>query len=315
MDGNGLGSFEFETNDSVIGRALRLVWRLNDHIARLDAGVAYAVDDLAVVLRTLVSPGQGNDVLHLLASRIGGKTPKVQISRVLSESVVFGVGAVPTLGRGIAAHGARRVSVNEWMNTRVLTVTSASGRKSYTWAAFLAAYANKWGGAHLDPKLPDQLMQMNAVATAGLDLSSYLIRTAAVEVWRIANSVYANQVHFSADAKTQDELRGRVRVAAPHAEQKDPADISLKGALQWFYYNHDKADFLLYAHRDAPYTHARFLLGTMPYSMTFKPSDVEAAPPESVPVQSPQPYEPPSTVSTLNEVAVSGRILAFPYLR
>lgn len=68
----------------------------------------------------------------------------------------------------------------------MLVVTLAGEQKKYTWDTLLSDYANKWGGAHLDVMVPSHLQFIDLYAAGGLNLSSYLLRAAAVEVWLLA---------------------------------------------------------------------------------------------------------------------------------
>jgi hypothetical protein len=120
-----------------------MVARLRDHIERLDDGCAYAVDDLAVVLRALLCSANGNRVLMRLAQSAGLSIPKVRLSRPTpaEDDVFFAVGSIPVSEPGAAADGAVEVPITKWMSLRVLTVQSAGSRATYTWDRFLGTYA------------------------------------------------------------------------------------------------------------------------------------------------------------------------------
>jgi hypothetical protein len=124
------------TGANLAGAALQLVGRLRDHIERLDDGRAYAADDLAVVLRCLLCSGKGNRVLMRLTQTDGlTVVPRVRLSRPApdDDDVFFAVGSVPVDEPGASSDGATEATLTKWMNRRVLTVTSAGSRTTYTW--------------------------------------------------------------------------------------------------------------------------------------------------------------------------------------
>ena len=82
--------------------------RLRDHIERLDDGAGYAADDLAVVLRAWVHPGNGNDVVRRLANHTGADPRPLMASREVDVTARFSVGSIPTRPH-TEAHGARQV--------------------------------------------------------------------------------------------------------------------------------------------------------------------------------------------------------------
>ena len=177
---------------NLAGAALQLVGRLRDHIERLDDGRAYAADDLAVVLRCLLCSGKGNRVL-MRVTQTDGLTvvPRVRLSRPApdDDDVFFAVGSIPVEEPGAAFDGATEATLTKWMNRRVLTVTSAGSRTTYTWDRFLSTYAEKWGGAHLDEVVPPHLRMIDDHAVGGLPLSNYLLRMAAVAAWHAAQQL------------------------------------------------------------------------------------------------------------------------------
>jgi hypothetical protein len=180
--------------------------RLRDHIERLDDGVAHAADDLAVVLRALLCNSRGNDVLVRLLNACGRVRPQIILSRPpdTSEDVRFSIGSMPIQEKGALADGGTGIPITKWASTRMMVINTMGRRREFTWSQFLNDYANKWGGAHLDLRVPPHLQVIDQYATGGLFLSSYLLRVAAVEIWHATQKVLA--LHFRPDVSEADRL-------------------------------------------------------------------------------------------------------------
>lgn len=258
------GFYTAQIDDDFIGRVVQMTARLRDHIERMDNGVPYAVDDLAVVLRAFLHPKPGNDVLRRLSARSGAEAPQVLLSqRPAAKSGGFSVGSIPTRYSGATAHGAAWADINVWSNTTVLEGDIQGVKINFTWAELLNKYANKWGGAHLDEKIPTELMAIDVYAVGGFNLSGYLIRTAAVEVWLAA------QYMLSVWAAGHWEKGWSGRAYCPGSIESDPSDLSGRGQLQWFSGNQEEADFLWYIDPLCPYSHLRMMLGGAPCDMQY----------------------------------------------
>jgi hypothetical protein len=251
--------------------------RLRDHIERLDNGVVYAVDDLAVVLRAMLCPGAGNDVMRRLYDVAGCSRPEVLISRPPESGadVVFSVGAIPTREPGALADGAYRVPLTQWPNTRFLVVTSGGTQLDFTWAKFLNSYANKWGGAHLDSVVPTHLQVIDYHAAGGLSLTGYLLRSAAVEVWYLAQQAFARKLRGGSHPVADTQLETG-RYSVPGGISTDPKDISSRGQLQWFCHTKSDAGMLWYVDEGSDENQLRLSLGSVPYDVAYSASGAES---------------------------------------
>lgn len=261
---------------ALIGPAMQMTARLRDHIERLDNGVVYAVDDLAVVLRAMLCPGRGNDVLRRLYDVAGCPRPDVLLSRppTSGPDVVFSVGAIPTRELGAVGDGATHVRLTKWPGTRFLVVTSAGRQMDYTWAEFLNGYANKWGGAHLDSAVPSHLQLIDYHAAGGLSLTGYLLRAAAVEVWYLAQAAFVKKLRGGPQALTDSQLEG-ARYSAPGGISTDPKDISHRGQLHWFSHTKSSAGLLWYVDETSDNNDLRLSLGSVPYDVHCSATDPE----------------------------------------
>src|SRR5215469_16184910 len=90
------GSY-LHVGEGITGSALQMTSRLRDHIERLDSGVAYAADDLAVVLRAMLCASKGNRVLRRIYEGLNVEEPKVLLSKppASGDNVIFSVGSLP----------------------------------------------------------------------------------------------------------------------------------------------------------------------------------------------------------------------------
>lgn len=267
---------------ALAGAALQLVSRLRDHIERLDDGVVYAADDLAVVLRALVCPGDGNRVLMRLYDSTKLSVPSVLLSAPVSADpdVFFAVGAMPTEEPGAKADGAVEVSLHKWMNTRMLVVKGAGSRESYTWASFLNTYANKWGGAHLAEVVPPHLQMIDHHVAGGMPLSHYLLRTAGVKVWHLAQEAFRD-VLFEQRPVTPGEVitseqRATAIYAAPGGLSSEPRDVSNLGQLQVFCHRSAGAELIFYVDSQSPDNALQLRLGELPFDIRYSAPDVPA---------------------------------------
>jgi hypothetical protein len=287
---SGAGAGELEnTGWNLGGAALQMIARLRDHIERLDDGRAYAVDDLAVVLRALVCSGNGNRVLMRLGRSAGVSIPQVRLARPTptEDDVFFGVGSIPTGEPGAMADGGVEVALTKWMSLHVLTVQSSGSRVTYTWDRFISTYAMKWGGAHLDPAVPAHLQMIDGHVVGGLPLSNYLLRMAGVAVWNAAQQMFREMfadVTVLTDGKTGrgvtagDVTQGRVAsYTAPGAMSTAPRDISSRGLLQGFCHRKDRVELLWYVDRNSAVNTLHLRLGTVPWDIRYGHESVPAA--------------------------------------
>ena len=254
-----------------------MVSRLRDHIERIDNGVVYAVDDLAVVLRALLCNGTGNGVLRRLYQECGIDKPSILLSRPpeVGTQVQFSVGSIPSRESGAVADGAVYVPLGGWPNKDVLVVTLDGERQIYTWESLLSSYANKWGGAHLDVTVPPHLQFIDLYAAGGLNLTSYLLRSAAVEVWLLAQGVFRKTLSVQTGSLSAQEL-DKVTYSAEGGINSAPRDVSNRGQLQWFCHSTDRLGLLWYVDEHSEDNALHVQLGNVPYDFRYSSNAVQA---------------------------------------
>lgn len=188
------------TGKMLLGPTIHHVSRLRDHIERLDDGAVTAIDDLAVVLRMLVCDGAGNNLLQRLtnAYRLSGIEIWVSAEASAEAGRQLTLGSIPTTAAVAQLVGGRSVPLSKFLSSRLYLV---DGKVTYTWRKFLQEYAHKWGGAHLDPVIPGHLSVLDVHTVGVLLLSGYMLRSAAVVVWELAQAI------FEAVQPEPDELR------------------------------------------------------------------------------------------------------------
>ena len=248
--------------------------RLRDHIERLDDGAVHAADDLAVVLRALVCRSKGNGVLHRLYEECGITRPDVLLSPPpkAGREVQFSVGSIPTREAGAVADGASYVPLSKWPNRPVLVVSLAKNQQTFTWTDFLNSYANKWGGAHLDLVVPAHLQFIDYYAAGGLSLTSYLLRSAAVETWLLAQEAYREIFKHPANKPVSKEDLKRGIYSAEGGVAIEPHDLSSKGLLQWFHHSTDSLGLLWYVDDTSTENALHIKLGKVSYDVRYTAS-------------------------------------------
>jgi hypothetical protein len=255
----------------IVGSALHMVSRLRDHIERVDNGAVYAVDDLAVVLRALLCHGRGNSVLRRLYDECGVAQPEILVSRAPAQDpkVQFSVGSIPTREKGAIADGATYKPLSKWPSSPVLTVSLGKVQQKYTWDSLLSDYANKWGGAHLDATVPTHLQFIDMYAAGGLNLSGYLLRAAAVEVWLLAQNVFRQVFKDKFFSSIQSQDLEQVICVAEGGLNSDPQDISGRGQVQWFCHSSDALGLVWYVDENSKDNAMRLQLGQMGYDVRY----------------------------------------------
>lgn len=173
------------------GQALHAMDRLHDHIARLDEGRAYAADDLAVVLRLLVGKGKGLNLLHRIARPGTGPIRFLATRAPETAETHFSFGLLPARD-GSEPLGSTAVTLPEWLSSTFLSIRLGELQKNYTWERFISSYSNKWGGAHVDNRVPPELTIIDKFAFGGYALSSYFLRSAGVIVWKAAQVIWTD---------------------------------------------------------------------------------------------------------------------------
>lgn len=173
---------------ALLGPAIHQVSRLRDHIERLDDGSVTAIDDLAVVLRLLICDGKGNDLLGRLIRSYRVSPPPIWASGEASNDSgrQLTLGSLPTLRSAAQMTGGRDVPLSKLLGMRLYKTNGTA----YTWRKFLQTYAEKWGGAHLDSLVPDDLAVLDVHTVGRLSLPGYMLRCAAVATWETAQEVF-----------------------------------------------------------------------------------------------------------------------------
>jgi hypothetical protein len=301
------------------GQALHLTCRIRDHVERLDGGVVYAVDDLAVTLRAMLHGGKGNGVLSRLRRICGRADIEVRLSRPPAfDGAQFSVGSIPTSASSAGEHGATWVRLEEWASRPLLSIVIKGKPVTYTWGEFLNTYANKWGGAHLDRTVPEHLQIIDLYDAGGLALSGYLLRSASVQVWLIAQAIFSDARFVrSGSPLTREELAG-TRLTALGGIADDPQDRRGLGELQWLDNSPEGVDFLWYVERERP---ARLTLqaGNVSWNITYNPPETGTSDAsEHGDVQGVQRARDPilpdlkaADFSQKRTIAVNGRVLMF----
>ena len=271
------GDFRHVGNQ-MLGSAMQMTSRLRDHIERLDDGAVHAADDLAVVLRALLCPGKGNGVLYRLYRECGVRIPEVILSRPPEDGSTsqFSVGSIPTREAGAVADGAVRTPMTKWPNAAVLVISLGGDRRRFTWADFLNSYANKWGGAHLDVVVPEHLQFIDCYGAGGLSLTGYLLRTAAVEVWLLAQQVYGEVLQNEFLASLDSSDREKAIFSAQGGVSAEPRDRSDKGQLQWFYHGSDRLGLTWYVDENSHENALHLALGKVEYDVRYTPTSGSA---------------------------------------
>lgn len=254
-----------------------MVCRLRDHIERIDNGAAYAADDLAVVLRALLAPARGNDVLRRLEDSAGVDPSGILVTRPADTTAKFSVGSLPARP-GAEVHGAEWVLWRDWIERPVVHVEHKGTSVTYSWARFLSTYANKWGGAHLDSTVPAHLKLIDGWSFGGLLLSGYLLRSAGLVAWTISQRALSRAKLRWGAAPLSPQMEEKVRLGAPGSITTDPRDQLTLGELQWLTLTNEDLAFHLYVDPSQPVS-ARMAPSAIPFEMTFTPSDVTTEPP------------------------------------
>ena len=272
----------------VRGQALHAMDRLRDHIERIDEGKYYAVDDLSVVLRLLVHPGRGNDLLRRLSQSSTARIAVLASRPPEVEGALFSVGLLPARA-GTESLGATSMLLEEWITSPFLSVVVDDLRKTWTWAEFINAYANKWGGAHLDDEIPLNLSVVDQFAFGGLSLSGYLLRTAGVMVWKAAQTAWADAMFRRSGEPLSSEELSMLRVTSVGTAD-DPSDRLRFGELQFLAYRGDSAELVLLMSRTAQCQARLAFGGKLHYEITIAPENATAL---SAPISEPRMPNPP----------------------
>lgn len=293
------------------GQALHMVCRLRDHIERIDNGAAYAADDLAVVLRALLTPGRGCDVIRRLEDSSGVDPASILVTRPADTTARFSVGSL-SARPGTEVDGAEWVSWRDWVEMPVVHVEHKGKPITYSWARYLSTYANKWGGAHLDASVPEHLQRIDGWSFGGLLLSGYLLRSAGLTAWALGQRALSRAKVRWDGAALSPEMEEKMRLGAPGSITTDPADKLALGELQWLTLTPATIAFHLYVDPSRPCS-ARLAPSAIPYEVTFNPADVTTEPPPRNEVRQAVPQDVVvDDASSLRQLAVMGYITPPP---
>lgn len=270
----------------------------------------HASDDLAVVLRTFVHRGTGNNMLLRMQEKFHLPEPRLTLSRAPSSTADrFSIGSLPTRPGATAGDAARTVGLKAWAHEPLLRVgVSERSVRNFTWAQFLNEYANKWGGAHVDDAVPASLLAIDRYAAGGLMLSTYLLRAGAVAAWEIGTSLVRSAPELLAGGLTANLMA----VGVAGGISGPPRDRSAEGELQWLDHDSRGIDLLWYVDGNEPSSSIRLLAGGMPYTVTYTPG---TAPPQaSVPAVFSGPRElneawPDGPPAAGAPISLNGRVL------
>ncbi|MBI9115674.1 hypothetical protein JAV76_11680 [Sanguibacter sp. YZGR15] len=287
-----------------------MMCRLRDHIERIDNGAAYAADDLAVVLRALLAPAHGNDVLRRLEDSSGIDPSRILVTRQADTTAKFSVGSLPTRP-GAEVHGAEWVPWRDWIQRPVVHTECQGASVTYSWAKFLSTYANKWGGAHLDRTVPTHLQLIDGWSFGGLLLSGYLLRSAGLVAWAHTHRALSQGKFRLGTASLSTEVDEKARLGVPGSIATDPRDQLALGELQWLTLTSEELAFHLYVDPSQPVS-ARMAPSAIPFEMTFKPSDVTREPPVRNEVRQVAPKNVVAAADSSRSLRMSGRITAPP---
>lgn len=186
----------------LFGTLITAVSRLSDHLRRMDEGVFYAVDDLAVTLRLLtyrgrrfesgqLKGGQGAHLIQRAVERFDLEMPKILCTGIATHKAMFSVGAIPLAARhigGIANIRFCRLHLDDWLDLPVIHIRGAEDTP-ITWTHFMSSYANKYGGAHADEVIPTWLKRLDYNGVGDLSMSGYLLYQAGEATWHAAQEV------------------------------------------------------------------------------------------------------------------------------
>lgn len=260
-------------NAHFLGQALHMISRLRDHVERMDSGVVYAEDDLAVVMRAMLFHTRGNKVLTRLAGLFGITGVQIRLSRapLTQPDLHLSVGCLPTPSMS-DDDGSTWVPLERWASRPLARVRVGKQVRVFTWGEFLNEYANKWGGAHIDHEVPDALVALDTFETGGYALSGYLMRTAAVQCWHLGQ-VLLDLGLPRPEAATLEPgtiLTGERHLGGEGAITEPPTDRRHLGELQWLDYTPDDLAYLMLVMPSSP-ARLRVQTGQLGYAIRYEP--------------------------------------------
>lgn len=236
---------------------IRLLGRIQDHLLRMDTGVAGAVDDLAVGLRVLVDHGvmqdgrrQGGRGGHLLQRTIAAfelDEPQILTLDNPPREAVFAVGMIPitVFPEGLKHFALHGETLDEWLTSPVAVMSGLA--QPVSWRDLISAYANKLGGAHLDDEVPAWLERMDYNGVGGFSLTNYLLYQAGYALWGIGHHVVRTVLREGGVEIPDDQF------ALPPGTgitPDGPHPRAALGLLQYFYEIDHEIGFLWFVDED-----------------------------------------------------------------
>ena len=155
-----------------------VVKRLDTHLKLIDSGQYHMRDDLATILRTLLTRGKGDDGIRRFLTRFSLKPPKRDISPSANDGskVVFAIGALPSTEK----ETAQSVTVpNQLMHAVPLFIRSKAGTHHATWENVVTDYGNTFG-AHISTTVPVILDDVHFYGLSETDFGTYMLRSLGV---------------------------------------------------------------------------------------------------------------------------------------
>ncbi|MFJ4996547.1 hypothetical protein ACIP5T_00200 [Microbacterium sp. NPDC088619] len=167
------------TDEEFIAAFVRASRRLSRHLDYVDAGDEDARDDLALILRMLVCPGNGDKLIGRAVDRFKLDEPIVLCGGAPPDrkTAYLYIGSIPNSGSsGDPEESLRSVPFMQWALSTVI-VTGRSTPRVVKWTELISSYANTYG-AHASGTVPDLLGHVSLLGVAATDLGTYLLRQA-----------------------------------------------------------------------------------------------------------------------------------------
>lgn len=155
-----------------------VVQRLDTQLRLIDSGEYHVRDDLATILRTLLTRGKGDDGIRRLLARFSLRPPQRAISPVADDgpNVLLAIGALPADDM----NNALKVTVpDQLMAAAPLFVRTNAGARRATWENVVSDYGNTFG-AHLSTTVPEMLDDVHYFGLSETDFGTYMLRSLGV---------------------------------------------------------------------------------------------------------------------------------------
>lgn len=165
-----------------------LVKRLDSHIRSIDHGERHVRDDLAAVLRILLTRGKGEDAMRRFMSRHQmSADATVSLPAFEGPSVWLSLGSLPW----DAATGTETQVVTipkGLMESTALTARVGHRTEKVSWEKLVKSYGNTYG-AHLSTTLPGILDGVKLHGVCEADIGTYMLRSLGVIASGVCNTM------------------------------------------------------------------------------------------------------------------------------